>query len=189
MEDVLNKIWNLLGIPAVWGSILTVTTVVMGVVLKRLIDHALESQLEEIKALQTQDAFVRELYAENLKKYAGEQAQALRQAYLLLFEPHSSNVSAVGKSHEEQLDMAIQMIMQPLRKYAGGLDESTIKKINSVCNYLAEFKGQPPEELRKEKVSIYNETEMARQFVKVDKIAFRLGLIRRPLEERRLDGK
>ena len=136
MVDALREIWNLLGIPAVWGSILTVIIIATGIVLKRFIDHSFESQLEKLKESQTQDAFIRDLYAENLKKYSSEQAQGLRQAYLLLFESHSSTVIDEKKSHDEQLEMAIQMIMKPLRDYAGGLDESTIKKINSVGNYL-----------------------------------------------------
>lgn len=184
MEEILSKIWGLLGIPAVWGSILTLITVGMGVLFKRLIDHELEVQLKKIEALQTQDVFVRELYAEGIKEYSREQTQALRQAYLILFQPHSSTVSTAGLGFEEQLDTAIQVVMEPLRNHVGLLDESTIRKINSVQNYLLNFKGRTPEELKKEKSNFYNETEVARQFVKVDKIAFRCGLISRPLEER-----
>lgn len=185
MEGTLDNLWNLLGIPAVWGSILTVTTIVLGVIIKRFIDHAFESQLERIKDLQTQDTFVRELYAENLRKYASEQAQALRQAYLLLFEPHSSNISAEGMVFDGKLETAIQTIMRPLREHVGWLDEATIRRINQVCNYISNFKGLAPEDLKKDKVKFFNETETARQFVKVDKIAFRIGLIIHPLEERK----
>lgn len=185
MEGTLDNFWKLLGIPAVWGSILTVIMIVTGVIIKKLIDHALESQMVKIKEFQTQDTFLRELYAENLRKYASEQAQALRQAYLLLIEPHSSNIDTEGKGHDEKLETAIQTIMGPLREHGGWLDESTIKKINQVCSYISDFKGRPPEELKKDKVTFYNETEMARQFVKADKIAFRRGLISRPLQERK----
>jgi hypothetical protein len=141
----------------------------------------------EVARLTEWQVFVRELYVEGIRKYSSEQAQALRQAYLLLFEPESSTVSVFGKDRQELLDTAIQGIMQPLREHVGVLDESTIKKIYSVQNQLLNLKGRTQDEWKKKKQEFFTETEVARQFIKADKIAFRLGLISRPLRERRLD--
>lgn len=131
--------------------------------------------------------FVRELYAEGIREYSTEQAQGLRQAYLLLFEPESSTISLAGKDTKDIFETAIQEIMQPLRKHVGLLDESTIAKIYSVQNWLLEFKRRNPAEWKKKRQDFFTETEKTRQFIKADKIAFRLGLISRPLSERRQD--
>ncbi len=149
------------------------------------IKHKFEVELEKMKSLQTQDVFVRELYASGIREYSSEQAYALRQAYLLLFEPLSSAVNSAGKDLEERMDMAIQSVMQPLRKHVGLLDESTIENIYDVQKWLLELKGKAPEELKKSKNDLFNVIDMARQFVKADQIAFRLGLIHRPLANRR----
>jgi hypothetical protein len=184
MDKMVQDIFHLLGIPAVWGAILTVTVLAMGAVLKLLLDHALKTQLEKIKELQRQDSFIRDLYAQEIKNFSTEQAQALRNAYLLLFEPWSSTVDRAAKDSQEQLESAIQMVMKPLRNHLGWLDELTIRKIYSVQHRLLECKGRTPEEMKREKNDLFDATETARQFVKADKIAFRLGLISQPLEQK-----
>lgn len=184
MDKIIQDVFHVLGIPAVWGGILTVTVLAMGAVLKQLLDHALKAQLEKIKELQRQGSFLRDLYAQAIKNYSTEQAQALRHAYLLLFEPRSSTVDRVPDDFQEQLELAIQIVMKPIRKHLGWLDEPTIRKIYSVQHKLLECKGRTPEEMKREKNDLFDVTETARQFVKADKIAFRLGLISQPLEQK-----
>lgn len=189
MDKILQDVFHVLGIPAVWGGILTVTTIAMGIVLKQVIDHALKAQLEKIKEVQLENSFLRDLYAEGIKTYSTQQAQALRQAYNRLFNSRPSVFDLDERERQEQLETAIQLVMQPLRDHLGILDEPTKKKIYSVNNKLLDFKGRQPHELKEEKNDFFNLTEMAQRFVKADKIAFRLGLISRPLEERKEEEK
>jgi hypothetical protein len=145
------------------------------------IQEEFANRLESLKALLGQDVFVRELYAEGIRQYSSEQAYALRQAYLLVYEPSSSAMDSAGKDTKIRLEAAIQCLMQPLRKHIGLLDEQTIDKIYKVQKELLELMGLESDELRRRKNQMFNATEVARQFVKVDLIAHRLGLIQRPL--------
>lgn len=182
MDHILQDVFRLLGVPAVWGGILTVTTIAMGIVLKQVFDHALAAQLEKIKEVQLETTFLRELYVEGIKTYSTQQAQGLRGAYLLLFEGDGSDL-------QKKLDTADQLVMQPLRDHLGILDEATKKRIYAIHNRLLTFNELRCQELRLEKNDFFNLTVLAEQFVKADKIAFRLGLISHPLEERSMDGK
>jgi hypothetical protein len=141
-------------------------------------------ELKEMDRIQAQHVFVRELYAPSVREYSSEQAVGLREAYLLLFEPGSSLTYSAGKHFEERLDLAIRSVMQPFRKHLGVLDEETHGKIYSVQNYLLELKGKDPEDVKKKMNEFLNLTEEARKSVKANKIAYRLGLIDRPLKER-----
>lgn len=193
MVDILGKIWGLLEIPAIWGLVLTIAAVGMGIMLKQLIAHMLTVQLEEIKSLKTlkladmkalemERDYVRGLYIDGIKGYSSKQALALREAYLLFFEEsHSSRTDIIGEDFHTKLDKTIQMVMTPLRQHLGILDEGTIRKIYDVQHYLHKFESL--EDLKKEKIEFFNETDMARQFVKADQIAFRLGLISQPLSK------
>ena len=184
----------------------------------------------EFEALRLQHTFVRELYA-GIETYSIEQAQALRQAYLLLYEPDSAwhqeslgsttswadpskrhyiyqilpgfgaklsdsseeNVEGKrvweleGKPLEELVDKAVRTVMEPLRKHIGLLDRETLKEIYDVQHKLLDLKDKAPKERRRGKNTILDVTETAWQFVKADRIAFRLGLIDRTPEERRPD--
>jgi hypothetical protein len=141
---------------------------------------------EQIKSFYAQDAFVRELYIDPLRQYCHEQAYALRQAYLLLYEPASSSSGSEKMALEARLDMATQLVMEPLRKHIIWLDEATHRRITDVHNKILDMKGRTTEEFNKKKIDIFNETDTARQFVKVDRVAYRLGLIGNPLS---LEGR
>jgi septal ring factor EnvC (AmiA/AmiB activator) len=125
-------------------------------------------------------AFIRELYADGLREYAIQQAQGLRQAYLILFEPESSTISVATKTFPERIEMAIEQVMKPLRDHLGILDEETIKQIYAVQNELL----KSPLLVEDSKQDFLDATEQARQFVSLDKIAWRLGLITKPFERR-----
>jgi hypothetical protein len=143
-------------------------------------DFAIE--LENIKYGQGENIFIRDLYAGNIKEYSAEQAYALRQAYLILYEPSSSTSESEGKGTEERLDAAIQLAMTPLRKHIGWLDEQTIGKIYEVQHEFLEIKHNNADQFRANKQDVFDLTEEARQFVKADKIALRLRLIRHSLD-------
>jgi hypothetical protein len=145
--------------------------------LTETIKHNLESR-------QIEDVFLRELYGSSVGQYSSEQAYSLRQTYLLLFEPQSSSVEFDNESLEGRLSIAINLVMQPLRANLGLLDEATIRKIYHVHSELLKLKGRTSEDIKKSKNEIFNETDVARQFVRADRIAFRLGLINRKLEHR-----
>jgi hypothetical protein len=85
----------------------------------------------------------------------------------------------------DRLGSAIENVLDPLRHHLGIVDELTAKKIYAVANYLRNFKGRE-DELKKKKIAFWEITERTRRFVKADKIAFRLGLINRMLEEVRM---
>lgn len=199
MVDILGQMWGLLEIPAIWGVILTIAAIGMGFLLKQLIAHMFAVQLAEIKSLKTKEleekqarekerGYVRELYIDGIKDYSSKQALALREAYLVFFEEsHSTRTEIIGEDFHTKLDKTIQMVMTPLREHLGILDEGTIRKIYDVQHYLDKFKSL--DDLKKEKIEFFDKTDMARQFVKADQIAFRLGLISQPLANRSLDSK
>lgn len=145
------------------------------------INHEFQTELENLKSLLAQDVFVRALYADGIRQYSSEQGYALRQAYLVVYEPKSSTLDSAGENTEIRLEAAIQCVMQPLRKHIGLLDEQTISRIYDAQNELDELKGRSPDELQERKNQVFNLTEVARKFVKADLIAHRLGLIQRPL--------
>ena len=124
--------------------------------------------------------FLRELYVEGIKTYSTQQAQGLIEAYRLVFEGD-------GSEFQKQLDAADKLVMKPPTDHWGILDEVTQKRIYDVHNQLETFRGQPWHEVRLQKNKFLGVTITAGQFVKADKIAFRLGLISHPLKERSAD--
>lgn len=151
------------------------------------IRYKFEVQLKTMEALQAQHIFVRELYSEGIKEYSSEQGFSLRQAYLLLYQPHSCSSNHKDKRLEERLEVAIETVMQPLRKYIGILDESTIKEIYETQDFLLKMRGNDEKEVKRKKNNVFNLTDVARKFVKLDKIAYRIGLIDSQLAERRTE--
>jgi len=145
------------------------------------IKSGFSEELEKLKALLGQNVFIRDLYGSSIKEYSSEQAAALRQVYLILYEPRSSMLDVSGKSNDERLDQALNVLMQPFRKYIGVLDEETIAAIYGAHNELLKLRGADPATFLEEKNRVFDTTEVTRQFVKVDRIALRLGLIERAL--------
>jgi hypothetical protein len=146
--------------------------------------NATEEIKEEFESMQKQQAFLRDLYASAIRDYSSKQAYALRLAYLLLFEPFQASVDAAEKDFEERVAMAVQLVMQPLREHLGILDKATVGKIYSVQNELLDMKGKPAEERVNRKINFFSQTDSAIEYVKADQIAFRLGLLTKPLENK-----
>jgi ribosome-binding ATPase YchF (GTP1/OBG family) len=145
---------------------------------------ATEEIKQEFQSMQEQQAFLRDLYASAIREYSSKQAHALRQAYLMVFEPFSASVNTSERDFEERVAMAVQFVMQPLREHLGILDKATIGKIYSVQNELLDMKGEPAEERLNRKINFFAKTDSAVEYVKADQIAFRLGLIKKPLESK-----
>ena len=179
MGEKLTQLWALFGLPQVWGLILTTVVIGTGVVLRLLIGHLFTVQVEKLKSAEKELEFIRQHYA-GIKEYSSAQAQALRQAYLILFEPKSSHLSAANATFDERVEFAIQSLLEPVRGHLGILDDLTAKKIYAVANYLRGCKGS---ETKPGKITFYEITETSKRFVKPDRIAYRLGLIERPLNK------
>lgn len=145
---------------------------------------ATEQIKQEFQSMQEQQAFLRDLYASAIREYSSKQAHALRQAYLMVFEPLSASVDTAERDFEERVTMAVQFVMQPLREHLGILDNATLGKIYSIQNELLDMKREPAEERLSRKVHFFSKTDSAIEFVKADQIAFRLGLIKKPLESK-----
>ena len=148
------------------------------------IKSGFSGELEKLKALLGQDVFLRELYGTSIKEYSSKQAAALRQVYLILYEPRTSMIDVGNKSNNERLNDALNVLMEPLRHHIGILDEQTQHKIYGVQHELQKLRDLDDDQFTERKNDVFNATELARQFVKADKIAFRLGLIQRALATR-----
>ena len=177
MEDILPQLWALLGLPQVWGLILTTVVIGTGVLLRVFIGHLFTVQVEKLKSAERELEFIRQHYA-GIKEYSSAQAQGLRQAYLVLFEPKSSHVPVANATFDERVDFAIQALLEPVRNHLGVLDNLNPNKIYAVANYVRSFKGS---ETKPGRITFYEITERSKSFVKADRIAYRLGLIERPL--------
>jgi len=137
---------------------------------------AIEERKAALAAAADELAYVREHYA-GIKEYSSAQAEALRQAYLALFEgPESSRLST------DRVESVIENVLAPLRRHLGSIDELTSRKIYAVANYLRDFKGRE-NDLTQKRIAFWEITEIARRFVKADKIAYRLGLVNRIMKE------
>lgn len=178
MKDILNELWQFLGIPQVWGIILTLIVFGAAVASKLFIKHSLDKQLDKLKEVHGELEYFRDHYA-GIKEYSSSQAQALRNAYLSLFEP---DTALNNEEFNEARKKAIEMIMQPMRNYLGVLDELSIKRMIEVTNFLRNFEGRV-EELKNKKTTFFDITERSRRFAKADRIAYRLGLTSRTLEK------
>lgn len=144
--------------------------------LKGRIAIATEDRKAELTAAADELAYVREHYA-GIKEYSSAQAEALRQAYLAVFEhPESSRLPT------NELVVVIESVLDPLRRHLGTVDERTSMRIYAVANYLRGFQGRE-KELEGKRIAIWEITERTRRFVKADKIAYRLGLVNRLLKE------
>ena len=74
--------------------------------------------------------------------------------------------------------------MDPLRKYTAVVDEATLRRIYDVQHALLQLKGVTARDLIVKRNEYFNLVDSARQFVVLDRLAYRLGLIERVLERR-----
>jgi len=181
MEAILRELWSILGLPQVWGIIVTVVIIGVAWLLKGLIQHSLDLSLEKMRLDSRDIEFFREHYS-GLKDFASVESVALRQSYLEIFEPMNCKLTHEDDEPSARLQIAIENILNPLRENLGVLDESTASKIYSMSNYLRGYVGKE-EELGGAKNLLFMISESVRKYIRADRIAFRLGLVSHLLNE------
>jgi hypothetical protein len=179
MEVALKQIWEWMGIPQVWGAILTLLVLVIGYLLKRLVDQRMEKQRADLEALTNQFA--------DIAEFVKEQSTGLITAYVKLFERKEA-IDARGKQFMELVADADNDLMKPLRKYQAKLDDETKAKIFNIHNILAQYypdaSDEAIEEFKTRRAEFYARIEDAQRFLRPDLILYRLGVVSRKLQER-----
>jgi hypothetical protein len=180
MEEALREIWRLMGIPQVWGAVLTILFLAIAFLLKKLIDQRAEKQNADREMLHNQFA--------DIADFAKEQSVGLIKAYLGIFEGKDA-VEAEGKQFAEIVEKADNDLMKPVRKYSAKLDDKTKAKIFAIHNILAQYYPDPSNEaiavFKKRKVEFYAKIDDAQKALRPDLILHSLGLVSRTLPDKR----
>jgi hypothetical protein len=180
MESALKQIWAWMGVPQVWGAVLTLLGSAIIYLLKKLIDQLIEKRKAD-----------REVVAEqftDIAEYAKEQSVALTKAYLRIFESREAT-DAYGSRFAEIVERADNDVMTPVRAYEAKLDEETRIKIFSVHNILAQYYPEASDQavaaFKARKVEFYAKIEDAQRFLRPDLILYRLGITSQVLRKRK----
>jgi hypothetical protein len=180
MDSALKEIWAWMGVPQVWGAVLTLLGSAIIYLLKRLIDQLMEKRKAD-----------REVVAEqftDIAEYAKEQSVALTKAYMRVFESREA-ADANGCRFAEIVARADNDLMTPVRAYEAKLDEETRIKIFSVHNILAQYYPEVSDQavaaFKARKVEFYAKIEDAQRFLRPDLILFRLGITSQVLRKRK----
>jgi hypothetical protein len=173
-----------MGIPQVWGAVLTLLCLVILFFLKRLMDQLAERQKADRETIDKQFA--------DIAEYVKEQSVGLMKAYLKIFEG-KDGIEAQGKQFAEIVEEADNNLMKPVRTYSAKLDEETRGKIFSIHNILAQYYPEASDEaiaaFKKRKVEFYAQVEDAQRILRPDLILHRLGIVSRPLRERKEESR
>lgn len=176
MEDTLGQIWRLMGIPQIWGAVLTVIFLAIAFLLKKLIDQLAEKYKADREILNEQFT--------DIAEFVKEQSVALAKAYLRIFEG-KVGLDAHGKKFSEMVEEADNELMKPLRQFSVKLDDETKNKIFRVHNILAQYypdaSSDSIEAFKKRKVEFYKLIDDTTQVLRPDLILSRLGVVSRPL--------
>jgi hypothetical protein len=197
MQDVLRSIWSALGVPQLWGLVLTLAVVVAVAIIKLFIDQAMKNQAtkfastleaetnrqtEKLKAeLQKtteEQKFVLSQYA-SIATYTQEQYQGLLRAYIDLFEGEGK--TAARKAFAKIASKAYNDVKTPFDKYQYLLDEQTRNKIYSILNILDQFRDNPSPEaielFRSRKAEFFANIDDTRKILQPEQILKRKGII------------
>ncbi len=197
MQDILRSIWSALGVPQLWGLILTLAVVVAVAITKLFIDQAMNNQAtkfantlkaetdrqtEKLKAaLQKtteEQKFVLSQYA-SIATYTQEQYHGLMRAYRDLFEDEGK--TATGEAFAKIASKADNDVMRPFRKYQTLLDKQTMDKIYYIHNILAQFQDNPSpeaiERFRSWKAEFFANIDDTRNVLQPEQILKRKGII------------
>lgn len=197
MQDVLRSLWSALGVPQLWGLILTLVVVVAVAIIKLFIDGAMKNQATKFTdTLQRETARQIEIFKSELQKtteeqkfvlsqyasiatYVQEQYAGLTRAYMRLFEWEGA--TATGEAFAKIALKADNDVMVPFRRYQPFLDEQTMNKIFYIHNILAQFQDTPSpgaiERLRNWKAEFYENIDGARALLQPEQILKRKGII------------
>lgn len=180
MEDALKQIWNLIGIPQVWGGVLTVLCLAIAFLLKKLIDQLAQKRKADHEILSAQFT--------DIAEFVKDQSVALTKAYLLIFEGKDA-LDAQGRQFSEIVQKADNELMKPLRQFSAKLDDETKNNIFRIHNILAQYYPDASHEaiqaFRRRKAELYKLIDDTIQTIKPDLILSRLGLVAQPLGSRR----
>lgn len=171
MENAFKQIWLWMGLPQVWGAVLTLLASAIIYLLKKLIEQLIEKRKADRDVLAEQFT--------DIAEYAKEQSVALTKAYLRIFESREG-ADAHGRKFAETIAKADNDLMTPLRAYEAKLDDDTRAKIFSVHNILAQYYPESSDDavaaFRARKVEFYAQIEDAQRFLRPDLILYRLGI-------------
>lgn len=180
IERALEVIWQWLGLPQIWGSILTLLLLLVAYLLNRLLHVRMDRQKADLDTL-------RGHYAD-IADYANEQSVGLMRAYMKIFE-RKEGVDADAKELTAIIAEADNDLMKPLRKYQAKLDGETKAKIFRIHNILAQYYPDASEaaieNFRRRKGEFYGYLDDAQGALKPQLILYRLGLVSSTLQEER----
>lgn len=197
MQDILRSIWSALGVPQLWGLILTLVVGIAVAVIKLFIDRAMTKQATkfadtlqreaarqiellkaELQKTAEEQKFVLSQYA-SIATYVQEQYVGLIRAYIRLFE--GEGATATGEDFAKIALKADNDIMTPFRRYQPLLDEQTSNKIYYIHNILAQFQDNPNpdtiEHFRNWKTKFFDTISDARTLLQPEQILKRKGII------------
>jgi len=180
MEDALKQIWAFMGIAQVWGGVLTILCLAIAFLLNKLIDQLAEKRKSDREAVTEQFADVAD--------FVKDQSVALIKAYLRIFEGKDA-LDAQGKQFSEIVEKADNELMKPLRQFSAKLDDETKNKIFRIHNVLAQYYPDASDaaiqEFKTRKVEFYKLIDETVKAITPDLILSRLGILSRPLRDRR----
>ncbi len=180
MEEALKQVWHWMGIPQIWGAVLTILFLAIVFLLKKLIDQRAEKRKADRELVNKQFT--------DIAEYVKEQSVALTKAYLGIFEGKDA-LDAQGKQFSEIVEKADNELMKPLRKFSAKLDDETKNKIFHIHNILAQYYPEPSRDaiqgFKERKGEFYRLVNDTTEFLRPDLILSRLGVVSRPLGARR----
>jgi len=197
MQDVLKGIWSALGVPQLWGGILTLIVILAVWVIKVVVDRALKNQAAEFaNRLQTETARQTLEFQASLQKavedqkliqsqyggiaaYVQEQYASLIDAYVRLFEDEGARTTPA--EFAKIAAKADNDVMRVFRKYQPLLDRQTSEKIYYLHNILAQFTSDPSadaiQRFRSWKAEFFNHIRDVQDIAKPELILYRRGII------------
>jgi hypothetical protein len=197
MQALLQSIWSALGVPQLWGLILTLVVVVAVAIVKLFIDQAMKNQetkfagtmqRETTKQIETfkselqktseEQKTVLSLYV-GIATYVQEQHVGLMRAYDRLY--NREGTTATGEDFAKIALEADNDVMTPFRKYQVLLDKQTQNKIYHIHNILVQLQDNPSPDTIKRfrdwRAEFYNQINDARDILRPELILYRNGII------------
>jgi hypothetical protein len=179
MKEAFEQIWGAMGIPQVWGGVLTILLLGIAFLLKKLIGVMADKYAADRKTLNAQFA--------DIGEFVKIQSVALIKAYVRIFEGEDA-LDAEGKRFSALVEKADNELMKPLRQFEAKLDDDTKNKIFYVHNILAQFYPDASTEaiksFKSRKGEFYRLIDGTIKALRPDLILNRLGVVSQPLKGR-----
>jgi hypothetical protein len=179
MKEAFGQIWGAMGIPQVWGAVLTILLLGIAFLLKKLIGVVTDRYKADREILNAQFA--------DIGEFVKIQSVALIKAYVGIFEGKDA-LDAEGNRFSESVEKADNELMKPLRQFEAKLDDDTKSKIFLIHNILAQFYPYASPEaiksFKSRKGEFYRLIDEAIKALRPDQILNRLGVVSRQLRSR-----